>query len=468
VVSRPWCLGLLVALPVFIGIALFSGGGKIDREATLFVLQYTGDRTVVQKVFDPHANDLGTYQARELSYFADYVDANCYRFLYGATGMVFFIPLSALIATTLLAIVFFEGVARTSNLSRMTAVLLFGCFASSFVYVSTMSVFYRSGKALLSVALLTLLFGIRAVHQNRKSRTGSVPRQQWGTILLGVLAIVAGLLDRQGVFYVAALTALLGIHYYWTRTLGDLLVVLIASLLLLQVYNLVIAPVIINGVNGYWPDLSYQSLPSEHLVRLPIYGILATTMLAENAALFLGGSGWIAVSLLVGIAVALFVAVLLRVPQEQRGSQLAKTLAWQPSRRVVVYWALGFGLQVLMFALMITRHPQVYVSLDHRYFYYPLPFMTTVLFGAFVLSDAVEATRNAGVQILRVGLIAALWMNIAALPRHQAVMERGAWFSEVSSQTAALRHALATKTSVLAMQTEYARFVRYHRAVRVR
>ena len=467
-VSRPWFLAVMIAVPTLIGIALFSGGGTIDREATVFVLQYTGDRSVLQKVFDPHANDLGTYQARELSYFADFIDANFYRFLYRTFGFVFLIPLSAVLATVLLSIVFFEGVARTSRIGRATAVLLFGCFASSFVFVSTMAVFYRSGKALLSVALLALLFVIRAVHQRRTPGAQSEPLLSRAGITVGGLAIAAGLLDRQGVFYVAALAGVLGIHYYWTRQLRELVVALVAALIFLQLYNIIVAPSIVHAVNGYWPDLSYQALPSEHLQRLPIYGILATTMLAQNAARFAGGSGWIAVSLMSGIVLGLLVAVVLRAPRGQRRRQLADTLAWQPNRRVVVYWALGFALQVFMFALMITRHPQVYVALDHRYFYYPLPFMTTLLFGAVLLSDAVEVSWKVGVQILRASLIVALVGNITMLPHHMGVMKRGAWFSEVSRQTAELRRALRNPGSDPRLQTEYARFLRYHKVARTR
>jgi hypothetical protein len=467
-VSRPWCLAVMIALPAFIGIALFSGGGTIDREATLFVLQYTGDRSVLQKVFDPHANDLGTYQARELSYLADYIDANVYAFLYRAFGFVFLIPLSAAIATVLLAGVFFAGVARTSRIGRVTAVLLFGCFASSFVFVSTMAVFYRSGKALLSVALLALLFQIRSLHQGRESDAPSGPLLSRAGLTVAGLAIVMGLLDRQGFFYVAALAVMLATHYYCTGQLRDLVIILIASLILLQLYNIVVAPIIIHAVNGYWPDLSYQALPSEHLPRLPIYAVLATSMLAENAVRFAGGSGWLAAPLVVAISAGLLVTVVMRAPPGKRRRELTNTLAWQPNRRVVMYGLLATSLQVLMFALMITRHPQVYVALDHRYFYYPLPFMTTLLFGALVLIDAVEFRVAAGMWIVRTSLLVALLGNILTLPHHMRVMKLGAWFGEVSSQTAALKHALANNTSVLAMQTEYARFVRYHRAVRSR
>ena len=59
-----------VAGPVY-----FWDGGIIEAETTHFARQYLDGRPLLQKVFDPHANDIGTYQARELSYLFDFLDA---------------------------------------------------------------------------------------------------------------------------------------------------------------------------------------------------------------------------------------------------------------------------------------------------------------------------------------------------------------------------------------------------------
>ena len=71
-----WCMApLLVALVL---PAVVWDDGCIEREALTFIRQYLADRPVLEKVFDPHANDLGTYQARELSYALDLVDATAW------------------------------------------------------------------------------------------------------------------------------------------------------------------------------------------------------------------------------------------------------------------------------------------------------------------------------------------------------------------------------------------------------
>ena len=61
--------------------AWYWDGGLIEIEALEFIRHYLDPRGLLQKVFDPYTNDLGTYQARELSYFFDYLDARVFNVL---------------------------------------------------------------------------------------------------------------------------------------------------------------------------------------------------------------------------------------------------------------------------------------------------------------------------------------------------------------------------------------------------
>src|SRR5688572_8753027 len=83
----------------------FWDGGLIERESTFFVHQYTDGRPVLQTIFDPHANDIGTYQARELSYFFDWIDA---QVLIAAVsrGLVVLAPVSGVLAGVLTVVIF--------------------------------------------------------------------------------------------------------------------------------------------------------------------------------------------------------------------------------------------------------------------------------------------------------------------------------------------------------------------------
>ena len=71
-------LRLVWILPLAIAVhAVFFWGahGFIDKEGVVFVSNYLAERPWLAAIFDPHANDFGTFQARELSYAFDYLNA---------------------------------------------------------------------------------------------------------------------------------------------------------------------------------------------------------------------------------------------------------------------------------------------------------------------------------------------------------------------------------------------------------
>src|SRR5579859_870387 len=74
-------LGLLLYLLPAALIAhavVFWGRGVLDKEAISFVVNYLADRSVLATVFDVRLNDWGNYQARELSYLVDLIDARVF------------------------------------------------------------------------------------------------------------------------------------------------------------------------------------------------------------------------------------------------------------------------------------------------------------------------------------------------------------------------------------------------------
>src|SRR5204862_7833046 len=115
---------VVVTLCIFLP-SIFWKGGVIENETVSFLIQYTDPRPLAQKIFDPRANDFGMYQARELSYLIDYVDAAFHVFLLRHFNVACFIPLSALISSLLIILVFKRGVHCTlPSLDRVTTDLL--------------------------------------------------------------------------------------------------------------------------------------------------------------------------------------------------------------------------------------------------------------------------------------------------------------------------------------------------------
>jgi hypothetical protein len=415
-------------------------------------------------VFDPNTNEWGVYQAREFSYLFDYIDANVYRFIYRMFDTALFVPLSGVLSSVLLTLVFFRGVSRTTeNLDPLTAALLFGCMATSFVFVSTMVVFYRSGKPLLSAVVLALLFQVKSADRRQQvsqRRTGLVTRD---AVFACALGVAGGLLDRQGFIYTLGGSVIVALHVFWTGRLKDVLLGLVAATGILVAYNYLLGPLIIHGLNGYWPNFSYQRIPLPDASTLVVYAILGAKMLVENVALLASGSFALG-ALLIGLLIAVF--LLSGGVTSRRWWSLSEAqvrLAFQPDRRIVAYYALGFGIQVVMFALMIARHPYVYAYLDHRYWYYTLPFVMTVLFGVVQAFDAVIPRRTAAIMPAIRGLLVMMIVgNLAFMPLRRHVMETGKWFKGVSEQSAALERSLDSGKPDASLDVDYRRFFDVH------
>jgi hypothetical protein len=131
----------------------------VEEEALGFLRNYWGDRTVLQRVFDPRGYDF--YQARELSYAIDFLDAQWIRLVL-ARGWLWFIPPSALAAS--LAVVLAWGVflpRAMPDLDRVTAWCLLLVYLSNFAVLSTMGLLYRSAKPLVALLLVVLLFALQ-------------------------------------------------------------------------------------------------------------------------------------------------------------------------------------------------------------------------------------------------------------------------------------------------------------------
>jgi hypothetical protein len=445
-----------------LGPAIFWQGGVLEREATTFITQYTADRPLLNKIFDPRANDLGTYQARELSYFVDYVDAQVYRLVLQQTGALLFVPVSALATSLALVLVFMRGVRHTArNVGVLNAALLLGCFLTSFMFVSTMGIFYRSSKALVAAALLALVFHVR-----RLWRQPAVPplrrSQMWAAGVTFLLALVIGLSDREGVFYVLVFCGMLAIRYWWTGEVGSTLVVLVAAAVTLQIYNFLLAPAAIRMVSGYWPDFSYQMLPGEQSMRVPIYGLLAVVMMVQNAVFLVGGLPGLAL-----IAFASAGVMLSRATKYEAGNsllRLASLVRYEPDRQTVLYVVFACASQVLMFALMIARHPYVYFWLDHRYWYYAMPFVVMVLFGLLIVLDAaiprIPPQRQWVVPFVLCGVILS---NLASLNGHRRVMQQWPWFNAVYEQSEAFKSSMRVGAAEPVLDSWYRPFFEYQR-----
>ncbi len=184
---------ILCALVAFVVPFWYWDGGLIEIEGTQFIRQYLDGRSgLLRIVFDPHANDLGTFQARELSFLFDYLDARAFGARL-ALDRASFVPFSALLSgllTIVLCLLSLRGLPRLLQLTVSCALLV---YLTNYVNVVTMGMHYRSTKVLLAPVLLgTTMYVARSVG-GRSSRLAP--------LIVFVLFSIMGLLDRQGFFY---------------------------------------------------------------------------------------------------------------------------------------------------------------------------------------------------------------------------------------------------------------------------
>jgi len=464
---NPWvarALGVVTMLCVFIP-AIFWKGGVLEGETVSFMINYADDRTVLQKVFNPLLNDFNMYQARELSYFFDYLDTTVFLFLLKRFDVTLFIPLSAVVATILIILVYRGGVRRTlPGLDRVTAELLLLLFLTSFVVISTMGFFYRSTKPLLAPFLLAIMFHFLRSAQSRVR--GQIMERRWTlvtrqSLVAFVLLVIAALLDRQGFFYVLLACALLLVHFLITKKLKDLLIASVAAAIVAHLYNVVIGPAIIWAINAQRPDFTFQQIPAAAWAKLPVHCLQAGHLLTANLAALAGGY------LVIGYLVLALVAAWLiwRTIVFYKGSEPGQRWEhYKSGRSLAIFYALMIlALHVGMFGVMITRHGYVYQWIDHWYWYYPLPFIVTTLFGLAVLLNAVlPGLRTVNRRILKVALVLIALSNLAHLPRYRTLMVSGSWFGPVYRWSENLKASIRHRDTHPELGPEFKRFLIFH------
>jgi hypothetical protein len=390
-------------------------GGVVETEATQFIPHYLDGRSLPEKVFDPRANDFGAYQARELSYLLDSLDARVFDALL-ARGAVVFVPLSAVLSSALAAVVFQAGRRRVMpRADPIAAALVLLLYVSGFTFLVTVGLYYRSGKTWAVPVLLALLFTL--LHAVREEPAG---RRAFPVVL--ILSLVASLLDRQGFFFVLVallVTAAWGIRRRAARPAAAALAVAAAAA---EAYNRWVAPAIIHRVNGYRPRFKYQDISPWAPLRKPVRLREAVEVMGDSASLVFGSVPAWACAILSALALAWWIS------RRRRWDSLA-TVAF-----------VAFS-QVYMFGLMIARHRPVYEFHDHHLWYYPLLFQVLIVVGLlFAVEGLTPRLSAAGLWVLRGALLALVVSNVWHWPRYRAAMEP--WFPHVYEQSELLKQSL--------------------------
>lgn len=440
-------LAAVLLLSVVVALAVpmwYWEGGLIEIESTQFVRQYLDDRSTLQKVFDPHGNDLGTYQARELSYFVDYLDARFFEAFMLADRPVF-VPASALVASALTILIAFVAMRGFPPAARLAAALVLLVFLTNYVQLVTMGILYRSAKPMLVPLLIGTLFYVLAILRDRRIPRGAKDRwRPTAALTVFVLFSVISLLDRQGFFYAVAGTIVLGIHGVLFGGRRDVLAGGVAAVCAMTLYNVMLAPFLVETINGYSPSFEYQRLPWRNIFNDPLIIQHALELVVQSAAVLLGGAS-------VRVFGLVCAAALLWMLFTRRKRIAAATLA-------------VIAVQTALVALLIARHPPIYDWYDHRLWYYPLPFQG-LLAGLLIaaIGRVVPTWSTARTMVLSVVLVAMAIGNVVQWKDYRRAQLKSLWFPSVYTLNAALKASLADGRPRPSLSPEFFAFFEFWR-----
>ena len=451
-----WLIRLAIVAAV-LAPAFYWRGGLVEIETTQFIRQYLDSRPLLQKIFDPRANDFGAYQARELSYLVDFLDATVFRELF-SRGVVLFVPLSALVASVATTLVFYAGWRRTfPSVGEATAGLIVLVYLTNYTAVVTGGMFYRSAKPVLVPVLLGMLFYLyrcsRPTDPLRDFPPPDSERTHRRMLKMCLFTAAVGLLDRQGFFYSIAAAAWTALRAVSRRRDVDLFLGAVGGITITTVYNLFLAPLATSALNGYWPDFAYQRLSVSELISRERLFWSAGSLLVESAHVLFGSWPWWGY-LAAGAAIwRMTSSRTVKDQQTNRGGTSGKSIAVAG----LVFVLAG---HVLMFALMILRHPPVFEWRDHRLWYYPIAFQITA---TFCLLAAVNRclVRGCAAGIVNLALVLMIATNVAHWANYRKAMLLSRWFPIVHEQSEVLKRSLHEGRAHHSLNLEYGVFYEY-------
>jgi hypothetical protein len=434
---RPILIAAAYGLPVlFLGhAAMFWGRGVIDMEAMRLVPHYLEGRSLMAQIFDPQSNDAGLYQARELSYFFDLIDARIFAALLNV-GVLLFVPFSGVIGLIAFSAIYFWGARAVLRLGGVTASLLLTLFLSCIVTQASTSILYRSSKIILSVTLIAFLFCVTSLLRVR--RQNGVPLLNWTGLLL--LGLVMSLCDRQGFFYLVSTTVFLLVIWLIAlvkkkdeRRLYLPVFLICASATVASIlYNYVLAPRIIYFVNGYWPNFFYQHFTRTDVLD-PTLPRKAWEMFRQQVCYFFGNIPFSTLCLIGGIAWLIHV-------WKHRGVALTYS-----GFQMLLFCAFSVAALIALFAVMIARHAPIYEIPDHSFWYYTLSIQSVILFAVSVCLSRAKRLPSRWKAVLYLGLLILITSNAWHYRDQRQIMIRSTqWFGYQYAQSQFLIKRFAT------------------------
>jgi len=393
-----------------------------------FVLNYLQNRPFFAQIFDPQINDWGAYQARELSYVFDLIDARIFAALLDHQVLLF-VPLSGVLGLIAVSAVYFWGARRVLGLNGVMASMLLSLFLSCIVVQASTPILYRSSKIVLSIALLAFLFCTCSLLRGDRRSLTSLK-----CIALFFLGLLMALSDRQGFFYLISASFVVLVIWLIEKLRGiatergylRIIFANSAAIAAAIFYNRIFAPQLIHALNGYWPNFSYQQLPWSKLLD-PALPAKTWHLFQQQVSFFFGNAPFLVLASIIII------------------TAIGNAWKWRSAisgNRLTLLAVSGVSIIAIigLLATMIARHPAVYSIRDHSFWYYTLTVHVVILFGVSAWLSFLSPGDRSRVNPLIYAMIAILIAgNLRAYAHQREIMiHPDGWFGGQYAHSQAL------------------------------
>ena len=385
-------------------------GGVLAPEIEDRLPYYLSDGSLPGKLYDSDYLERGMYQARELSYFFDFIDCK-FIALSIALGVPHFFSLTQYVFLVLISFTLWRFGVEDLKAQRWIVLLVLLLFwTTPAVFLG--GTFFRTAKIGTALTIVVLYRQIYRILSAALENPAFHLSWRWWLVCFG-WAWASTLFDRQGVFLVGVFAIFLGVWYFCHRdkTVLKLTGAFLAALVLSLSYNYIIAPLLTLSINHYWPDFKYQHLPWQALAQKPPFYVGAGISLYFDVIRFFLGNipSWGAVLVFVALACLAWATGLWRVESKLHflialGSFLCLT---------ILIW--------VMLVLMVLRHESL-IRPELRRLYYLLPVVSLFAMTLLLALSRLKGHSKLPQWCLALLLGGALVGNIVALPRHDAVL----------------------------------------------
>ncbi|MDH7476049.1 MAG: hypothetical protein QHH09_01085 [Microgenomates group bacterium] len=378
-------LSFLIFAVFFIGMLIFQHGGIIQYEPLIRIPIYIDQRPFLLKVFDVNKNELfGWYQARELSYVFDILDAyfikwSAFFHLPHYYSLTYFICLIVILGLTLRI-----SQKNFKYKSYPAMMLLMIVFLSSPIFFLNINV-VRSAKILTGFFLLLSIFFIL---ENKK--------------FLLIPFLLLTLVDRQGFYYTFVFAIDFFIIYLYLKDKRFLryFIIAITAVIINTFYNLLLAPFLIKTVAGYWPSFFYQIMnkiqPSDvNLIVDPLFFTF------DSFSYFFGNN-----RLLAFLCFGLLIYFFIKLESNEKIKSLKIFLTFLAILEIF-----------FLNTILIFRHPFI-VWPEVRISYYTIPILILLLvFSLYVVNQIIHFYPKIEILLIPTLLII-IFLNLCSLPKY--------------------------------------------------